>query len=40
MGSNGLESEVSKTHIDYIVAVLAGNKKNMERAYDYKSKFF
>ena len=40
MGSNGLESEVSKTHSDYIVAVLAGNKKNMERAYDYKSKVF
>ncbi len=40
MGSNGLESEVSKTYSNYIVAVLAGNKKNMERAYDYKSKVF
>ena len=40
MGSNGLESEITKTHSDYILAVLAGNKSNMERAYDYKSKVF
>ena len=40
MASNGLESEVTKTHSDYILAVLAGNKSNMERAYDYKSKVF
>ncbi len=40
MASNGLESEITKTHSDYIVAVLAGNKNNMERAYDYKSKVF
>ena len=40
MASNGLESEITKTHSDYILAVLAGNKSNMERAYDYKSKVF
>ena len=40
MASNGLESEITKTHSDYILAVLAGNKNNMERAYDYKSKVF
>tara|TARA_B100000287_G_scaffold428929_1_gene481238 strand:- start:2547 stop:3887 length:1341 start_codon:yes stop_codon:yes gene_type:complete len=40
MGSNGLYSEITKTHSDYIVAVLAGKKGNMERAYDYKSKVF
>ncbi len=40
MASNGLASEITKTHSDYILAVLAGNKSNMERAYDYKSKVF
>jgi len=40
MASNGLISEISKTHSDYIVAVLAGKNNSMERAYDYKSKVF
>ena len=40
MASNGFETEVNKTHSDYIIAVLAGNKNSMERAYDYKSKVF
>ena len=40
MGSNGLDIEMNKTHSDYIVAVLAGNKNSMEREYDYKSKVF
>ena len=40
MGSNGLEIEMNKTHSDFIIAVLAGNKNSMEREYDYKSKVF
>ena len=40
MASNGFETEINKTHSDYIVAVLAGNSDSMERAYDYKSKGF
>ena len=40
MASNGFQTEINKTHSDYIVAVLAGNKNSMERAYDYKSKVF
>ncbi|MBD22183.1 MAG: modulator protein [Alphaproteobacteria bacterium] len=40
MASNGFESEINKTHSDYIIAVLAGNSNSMERAYDYKSKVF
>ena len=40
LASNGLESEITKTHSDYIVAVLAGRNGQMERAYDYKSKVF
>ena len=40
MGSNGFVNLVNKTHADFIVAVLAGNSKSMERAYDYKSKVF
>ena len=40
MGSNGFINEVNKTHSDFIVAVLAGNSKSMERAYEYKSKVF
>ena len=40
LASNGLESEITKTHSDFIVAVLAGKKGQMERAYDYKSKVF
>ncbi len=40
LGSNGLELEFEKTHSDYIIAVLAGNSKSMEREYDYKSKVF
>ena len=40
MGTNGLVSEINKTHSDYIIAVLAGNSSSMERAYDYKSKVF
>ncbi len=40
MGSNGLEIEMNKTHSDFIIAVLAGDKNSMEREYDYKSKVF
>ena len=40
MASNGFESDLNKTHSDYIIAVLAGNSNSMERAYDYKSKVF
>ena len=40
MASNGFETEINKTHSDFIVAVLAGNSESMERAYDYKSKVF
>ena len=40
MASNGFETEINKTHSDYIIAVLAGNSNSMERAYDYKSKVF
>ncbi len=40
VGSNGFENQVNKTHSDFIIAVLAGNSKSMERAYDYKSKVF
>ncbi len=40
LGSNGLEIEMEKTHSDYIIAVLAGSRNNMEREYDYKSKIF
>ena len=40
MASNGFETEINKTHSDFIVAVLAGNSESMERAYDYKSRFF
>ena len=40
MGTNGLVSEINKTHSDYIIAVLAGDSNSMERAYDYKSKVF
>ncbi len=40
MGSNGFVNQSNKTHSDFIVAVLAGNSKSMERAYDYKSKVF
>ena len=40
MASNGFETEINKTHSDYIIAVLAGNSNSMERAYDYKSKVY
>ncbi len=37
-GSNGLDLEFKKSNSSFILAVLAGNKKSMERHYDYKSK--
>ena len=40
MASNGFETEINKTHSDYIIAVLAGNSNSMERAYDFKSKVY
>tara|TARA_B100001027_G_scaffold32663_1_gene19767 strand:- start:5452 stop:6792 length:1341 start_codon:yes stop_codon:yes gene_type:complete len=40
LGTNGLSQEFSKSHSDYIVAVLAGDSNSMEREYDYKSKVF
>merc|ERR1711991_734723 len=39
-GSALKNKKITKTHSDYIVAVLAGKKGRMERAYDYKSKVF
>ena len=37
-GSNGLDLEFKKSNSSFIIAVLAGNEKSMERHYDYKSK--
>mgnify|MGYP001360539874 CR=1 FL=1 len=40
LGTNGLSQNFTKSHSDFIIAVLAGNSKSMEREYDYKSKVF
>ena len=37
-GSNGLDLEFKKSNSSFILAVLAGDEKSMERHYDYKSK--
>ncbi len=39
-GSNGVFQEYEKTVSSYILSVLAGEGKNMEKEYDYKSKIF
>ena len=38
--SNGMYQEFSKSSSSYILAILAGNNKNMEREYDYKTEVF
>ncbi len=40
LGSNGIDQEFEKSNSQYILAVVAGNKKSMEKDYDYKSKVF
>ena len=39
-GSNGVFQEYEKTVSSFILSVLAGEGKNMEKEYDYKSKIF
>ena len=40
IASNGMFQEFSKTSSSYILAILAGEKENMEREYDYKSEVY